>query len=108
MQFPPCRIWIQNDHIPDECALNKWCVNPDPHEMHLFTEYVTPNAWQPIETAPKDGRLIMVAHNESYQNGVAIVRWSENYGAWVDYDNDFWKPDFWMPLPKPPHKESAE
>ena len=36
----PKRIWIQTDHIPDQCALDKWHVQPDANEASLFTDYV--------------------------------------------------------------------
>ena len=36
----PERIWIQTDHIPDQCALDKWHVQPDANEASLFTDYV--------------------------------------------------------------------
>jgi hypothetical protein len=58
--------------------------------------------WQPIETAPKDGRLILAAHDETYQGGVVVISWRHEYNAWADYDCDFWKPSHWMPLPEPP------
>jgi hypothetical protein len=35
----PERIWVQTDHIPDQCALDKWHVPPEANEACLFTEY---------------------------------------------------------------------
>jgi|WetSurSiteA1Bulk_404760.scaffolds.fasta_scaffold55279_2 hypothetical protein len=73
--------------------------------------------WQPIETAPKDGTLILVYEPETKRNeeGIYIVTWSrqdkyypkewciicseqdEQGGcATVDYAT------YWMPLPEPP------
>jgi len=64
------------------------------------------NDWQPIETAPKDGRNIIL--------GCAIYvdagYWDE--GGWALYPDDSNPPDYcmrfrpepthWMPLPEPP------
>lgn len=61
------------------------------------------NAWQPIETAPKDGTWILSASDE---HGVCIVHYS--YGDWYQ-DNESGLPlddlTHWMPLPLPPTKE---
>lgn len=54
--------------------------------------------WQPIETAPKDGTLILV--REQRCSGLAI-RWDNGWKyesghtSWLD-------PEHWMPLPAPP------
>jgi hypothetical protein len=58
--------------------------------------------WQPIETAPKDGREILGAVGQSYQGGVVVIQWSDGLDAWLDWDRDFWEPTHWMPLPAPP------
>lgn len=67
--------------------------------------------WQPIETAPKDGK-------SSGQLGVCVAckwgsRWSfhhawrGDYGdEWVDISSDrILDPIVWMPLPSPPESE---
>ena len=53
--------------------------------------------WQPIETAPKDGRGFLI-----YSSEAGIIAW---------YDEDFIKPwplhiAHWMPLPEPPQETS--
>ena len=59
--------------------------------------------WQPIETAPKDGTLIL-----GYKNGeMATVEWAYcgESGDWnlvVSWDGQPWTPTHWMPLPEPP------
>lgn len=79
-------------------------------------------AWQPIETAPKDGTRILLFDGM----GIAIASW------WVpdptDFDDDddfdeplpgwcvesaecveFWhEPTHWMPLPEPPNGEGGK
>lgn len=78
--------------------------------------------WQPIETAPKDGRIIVVCGAPASfkdgrpMDGPCIVRWDDNAysseGDWVfagwlshgDPIHDFpiEEPTHWMPLPDPP------
>lgn len=57
--------------------------------------------WQPISTAPKDGRRILVANSSS----ICIAEW------WSHEDGGCWRDDFservnmmthWTPLPEPP------
>lgn len=95
-------------------------------EYVLYTDYLakptpTPNPgseWRPIETAPKDGTIILVTgwnygkpgterHYAiaSYAGGV----WAEG-SDWVE-DSEWNKPGVlkylthWMPLPQPPNRE---
>ncbi|MAH32237.1 MAG: hypothetical protein CMG78_09400 [Marinobacter sp.] len=79
--------------------------------------------WLPIETAPKDGRLILVSFGIK---GVRAVKWDDPYDDnWpVSPDNGLWcvdddkhgpyplrgytetgvrAPTHWMPMPEPPH-----
>ena len=58
--------------------------------------------WQPIETAPKDGREVLVAVDKSYTGGVLVALWCAHDEAWKDWDLDTWEPTHWMPLPEPP------
>jgi hypothetical protein len=65
-------------------------------------------AWQDIATAPRDGTDILVAN--AINGAVYIVAWDEDINIWTDfsfdeeYEDGFrrYRPDFWMPLPKPP------
>jgi hypothetical protein len=67
--------------------------------------------WQPIETAPKDGRPILgfgICDGEVSGRGVepaaAVVEWC---GSWTvgatDYYGVTMEATHWMPLPDPPH-----
>lgn len=62
-------------------------------------------SWQPIKTAPKDGRWIAVAswHNPYYCGAVQFV----NGQWWRDDDcpDDLFDgaATHWTPLPEPPH-----
>ncbi len=61
--------------------------------------------WQPIETAPKDGSMVIVA----LLDALGGVAWVSN-AVFVDRDarwsnKSFWlyQPTHWMPLPEPPN-----
>ena len=59
--------------------------------------------WQPISTAPKDGRRI-IASTPSYTEPL-ILYWAKNNGlsAWHDWDLDpYTDVTHWQPLPDPP------
>lgn len=74
--------------------------------------------WQPIETAPKDGRSILI-YGRVKDHPEGMVRFVKNgiYTGYYDYiDEAFcvsaatWEGPFveaahWMPLPPPPGKE---
>lgn len=55
--------------------------------------------WQPIETAPKDGRLIKAKNGSSVYLAQYVEEhthgWETEKGTWVN-------PTHWMPLPPPP------
>jgi hypothetical protein len=62
--------------------------------------------WQPIETAPKDGRPVL-----GYRAGdMATVEWRATWKEWAlvvpgTYaEDDDWEPTHWMPLPDPPRR----
>ena len=62
--------------------------------------------WQPIETAPKDGRGIIIFYYP--KAGMAFAFWHEE--KWLEVspglvsmeENTHCKPTHWMPLPEPP------
>lgn len=76
------------------------------------------SAWQPIDTAPKDGSRILLFYSKSRKEGVtetAVGRWeiqkyhdrprpyweNEKYIGDVSYKREN-PPTHWMPLPSPP------
>lgn len=67
---------------------------------------VTDNGWQPIETAPRDGAIILVGFSKS--ETLAIAYWED--GFWFDDADDCAYigsgPTHWMPLPAPPGKDT--
>ena len=105
------------------------------HEMRAYVELAIANVkreqqWLPIESAPKDGTLIILGREESDEcEGISTSgRWHEGYEDGVDYmgaDSGFQddechifhggrsfgaeshryppnQPTKWMPLPQPP------
>ena len=62
------------------------------------------SAWQKIETAPRDGTLILVWRKSNNELGYDHLRLSVDYfkhGAWWESRRDM-PPTHWMPLPPPP------
>lgn len=73
--------------------------------------------WQPIETAPKDGRHVLLAVADDPPAYVCEAYFDPDGGPeggwymanthWTDaYDGRLWNPTHWQPLPAPP-KEPA-
>ena len=75
--------------------------------------------WQPIETAPKDGRFILIHVPQGLETGAVTIGayWKEedrkagrfmrgHWDGWLGMDDDVassWcEPTHWMPLPEPP------
>jgi hypothetical protein len=69
----------------------------------------TMSKWQPIETAPKDGTTILLAHRFWRQCGIGMYQ--KGLG-WLHIASMSKVPHphlltHWMPLPEPPTKEKA-
>ena len=60
--------------------------------------------WQPIETAPKDGTIVLVWSENS---GRVIDHYAEDYRSWYRFTK-YLQPTHWMPLPKPPKSIGGE
>ncbi len=66
--------------------------------------------WQPIETAPKTSRAILVWCPER-RNTYVVTWWSidESRTSWVHFGGTsgelYETPSHWMPLPEPPATE---
>jgi hypothetical protein len=104
--------------------------NNDSLDSALFAcwQAATASQWQPIETAPKDGRKIIVFYlnrnklprtvmaswlseeqaNDIDNDGAGLnAGWYERTDNWDDYSHiaiQEGKPTNWMPLPQPPKK----
>ena len=68
------------------------------------------NGWQPIETAPKDGLILMSFYytNDTFptEQFTQITYWSDSEKGWDGIATSIRlgaiTPTHWMPLPKPP------
>lgn len=68
--------------------------------------------WQPIETAPKDGRRILVSE-ANYVDSIGCAYWSYSkewkeegwYSSACCDDITMFFPTHWMPLPPPPTED---
>lgn len=62
--------------------------------------------WQPIETAPKNGSIIMLYRKNSDHNWIdtahGLARWMDNKGWILDCEMEYQDPSHWMPLPESP------
>jgi Protein of unknown function (DUF551) len=61
--------------------------------------------WQPIETAPKDGKSFLACYGHQ-GNVMRIVHWMGLYGVWMSQGDVLHgfstNATHWMPLPEPP------
>ena len=70
--------------------------------------------WQPIETAPKNGRPILVWARNRYLEKVEwndqpeFNYWSLGLDGSGNCNNLYYAPTHWMPLPLPPEDKSDE
>ena len=62
--------------------------------------------WQPIETAPKNGTLVVVCALGSVPVSAVYVSWAKNdSGGWLAVGNgEMIEATHWIPLPPPPQK----
>lgn len=69
------------------------------------------NKWKPIETAPKDGTVILAWVNEP-EGFYALIQWCSFRLGWFDASNEdiYWDyhPSHWMKLPLHPGAEDYE
>lgn len=71
---------------------------------------VKPSAWQPIETAPKDIEILVIApeFGDKYADRYfyAVARWDDGIKSWCEKggnkDYPIHTPHFWQPLPAAP------
>ena len=116
----PCR---EDEYHPyAACLMFKACNNSDTVRGNLQDvldagRRTTPDreAWQPIETAPKDGTpLVMFArYIHATASIVVIASWIESYGTWVNQSfsgNPIQEvvPSHWMPRPEFPTSDKGD
>jgi hypothetical protein len=86
-------------------AIDAWNARtPEAATITSLTAEVEKRAWQPIETAPKDQRILLLADGDVY-----LGEWNA-YRSTPQFEPELWEgPVFddghfthWMPLPDPP------
>ena len=77
---------------------------PEPTTTDLEVDGVS--EWQPIETAPKDGRAVLVLDT----GAILISQWVDDEDGIGWWDNGLMEPPptHWMPLPDPPKPPTTE
>jgi hypothetical protein len=87
-------------------------ISGDDIEAMIGAEYWTPpekdDGWRGIETAPKDGKMVLGAWqclNKTWDMDCMFWFEEDKEGSWFDYHADCThQPTHWMPLPEPPRK----
>lgn len=75
--------------------------------ISAFPAPLTPSregeGWREIESAPTDGRSVLVFCPRAPDHGYERIRltWRKD-GKWQGANNTSWPPTHWMPLPAPP------
>lgn len=67
------------------------------------------SAWQPIETAPKDGTTILILVSYGGKRRPAITHWNDHFQEWDRFlgESPYYMPftegvTHWMPIQEPP------
>ena len=72
------------------------------HAPHVVARLEVVPAWQPIETAPDDGRFVLLGRRTI----TPYIGRYDTIDGWVDTHGNYRDPSHWMPLPaapEPPH-----
>ena len=68
--------------------------------------------WQPIETAPKDGSLILGLEKDSdFDRPILwVVFWNQERRKWEEFYDPFYDPDpkHWIPIPDLPEEKNEK
>ncbi len=63
--------------------------------------------WQPIDTAPKDGTLILAYARRKGKPYFRVTWWRQEsdrvgYVGWGEFNDTYWPATHWMPISEPP------
>lgn len=85
------------------------CAGQDAAALKLQSDLREVITWQPIETAPKHGKMIIgfaITDTETGNWKMRIMSHMKNYAGdkseWNGWGDSWIPPTHWMPLPKPP------
>ena len=101
MTDAPERIWGKSDDGFDGIA-GTWLDESDGPDMVEYVRADLAHSWQPIETAPKSSKAILVHCGD--RRNTYTVTWFRLYEGWAILGGGALneKPTHWMPLPAPP------
>lgn len=91
----PERIWLTADRPDHRPFVTKGFLASPPRTEYIRADLVP--QWQPIETAPRDGRWVL-RYDPRLPKNDQVFQTRSDGGFWV-YEKI---PGAWMPLPQPP------
>lgn len=102
-------IWLEPLEGRELGCEREWCQDKVWSEGVRYV-LAQNDGWQPIETAPKDEKRVLLYSSDGVDIGAFNKWWNLDSGAWLrdqtaEYDNDgmvISPPTHWMPLPDPP------
>ena len=98
--------WVKDKHT--RSGVQQWNGTNGLDALDAIAAALEATQWQPIETAPKDGSLVLVGSRA--RGGLMVAAtWSMTYARWriLGAPVDVWfLPDVWMPLPPNPEAQS--
>ena len=111
--YVPSDVWRDTIITQDtEQAAEARRLGRNVQPLYAAPQAVPVPAWQPIDTAPKDGRRVLVWISEKHQTGCAFAKlWFYSNGRLgggaEGYSGD-WNITHWMPLPAAPKEQPHE
>ena len=102
--------WRTEITFEHEDAAVEACKRWQSDYKHRVVRYVPEDVvaqvgWQPIETAPKDGTVILAYVSGGHH---ALVAWNDDWEDWLHLPWHESMPaviTYWMPLPAPPQED---
>ena len=100
-------------------VIAEWTWDEDPRKSGALADAILAilpvMGWQPIETAPRDGTTVLLLSQEAVKQGrllkhggCAVDYWHDpkrdncRFTGWGKFNETYWPPSHWMPLPPPP------
>lgn len=100
----------RGEDVYSMCCYNCGATFPNRYKPELLVEAwnkrVPDIDWQPISTAPRDGKPFLAWCSETGDQGIDTARWSRPDDPKVGYFRTRygWAPTHWSPMPKPPER----
>ncbi len=126
MTAPPDQIWIDVwgrivREQPERCTLKWFCAymlrNGPTLQAAIAAAEARGRGWHPIETAPKDGRLVLACHRDPAFQNQTVIYWDAGSkaflidGRWRTSSHDIVGENrftHWQPLPAPPPADGGD